>query len=89
MQQRASREIDIRPERTSHKKVQFDFSPDALKRLENLKTQVDAATMAEVVRNALKVYEWMVTQIEPDYTLEIQDEKGKPIFRIPAKVLLS
>ena len=89
MQQQAIGEVNSRPEKAQHKKVQFDFSPDALKRLETLKTQVDAATMAEVVRNALKVYEWMVTQIDPDYTLEIQDEKGKPVFRIPAKVLLS
>jgi hypothetical protein len=89
MRQRAIGEgNNTQPEKAQHKKVQFDFSPDTLKRLETLKTRVDAPTMAEVVRNALKVYEWIITQIDSEYTLEIQDEKGKPVFRIPAKVLL-
>ncbi len=37
---------------------------------------LQAATKAEVVRNALKLYEWFITQIEVQ-------------FRIPVKVLLS
>jgi hypothetical protein len=82
-------EANIKTSESTPKKIQFEFSPDALKRLEHLKTQVDASTKAEVVRNALKIYEWLVTEIDPNYTLEIQDEEGKPVFRIPAKVLLS
>lgn len=75
-------------DKSLYKKVQFEFSPDAMRRLEDLKTQVDASTWAEVVRNALKVYEWMVKEIDPSYTLEIQNEQGKVVFRIPAKALL-
>jgi hypothetical protein len=85
----ASEEAKIKSEKSSYKKLQFEFSPDALRRLDDLKTQVDAQTRAEVVRNALKVYEWMVRQIGPDYTIEIQDEHGEPVFRIPARVLIS
>jgi hypothetical protein len=85
----APEEGKIQSEKSSYKKLQFEFSPDALRRLDDLKTQVDASTRAEVVRNALKVYEWMVRQIGPDYTLEIQDEQGEPVFRIPARVLIS
>jgi hypothetical protein len=70
-------------------RVQFDFSAEALKRLETMQERLDAPTKAEVVRNALKLYEWFTTQINPDSTIEIQDKEGKVEFRIPLKVLLS
>ncbi len=70
-------------------RVQFDFSPEALKRLEDLKEHIDASTKAEVIRNALKIYEWFVIQIDPEYVIEVQDKAGKTVFRIPARVLLS
>jgi len=70
-------------------RVQFDFSPEALRRLEKIQERVDASTKAEVIRNALKIYEWFVAEIDPDYVIEVQDKKGKAVFRIPAKVLLS
>lgn len=70
-------------------RVQFDFSPEALQRLEDLKERTDATTKAEVVRNALKLYEWFVTQVNPESTIEIQDKDSNAIFRIPAKILLS
>ncbi len=74
---------------TAKQRVQFDFSPEALKRLETMQERLDAATKAEVVRNALKLYEWFTTQIDQDSTVEIQDKDGKVQFRIPVKVLLS
>lgn len=70
-------------------RVQFDFSPEALKRLEDLKEHTDASTKAEVVRNALKLYEWFVTQIDPEFVIEVKNKEGEVVFRIPAKVLLS
>ena len=70
-------------------RVQFDFSPEALKRLEGLQERVEASTKAEVIRNALKIYEWFTTQVDPEYVIEVQDKEGKAIFRIPAKILLS
>lgn len=70
-------------------RLQFDFSIEALKRLETMQERLDAPTKAEVVRNALKLYEWFINQIDPDSTIEIQDKDGKVQFRIPVKVLLS
>jgi len=70
-------------------RVQFDFSPEALQRLEHLQETLDAATKAEVVRNALKLYEWFATQIDPEATIEVKDKEGNSLFRIPLKVLLS
>ncbi|HJT59460.1 MAG TPA: hypothetical protein VJ761_23325 [Ktedonobacteraceae bacterium] len=73
----------------SKQRIQFDFTPEALKRLEDLKEQVEASTKAEVIRNALKLYEWFVTEVDPNYVIEVKDKEGNTIFRIPAKVLLS
>jgi hypothetical protein len=70
-------------------RIQFDFTPEALKRLEDLKEQVEASTKAEVIRNALKLYEWFVAEVDPEYILEIKDKAGNIVFRIPAKVLFS
>ena len=70
-------------------RIQFDFTPEALKRLDDLKDHVEASTKAEVIRNALKLYEWFVTEIDPSYILNVEDKEGQVIFRIPAKVLLS
>jgi hypothetical protein len=74
---------------SNKQRVQFDFSPEALQRLEDLKEKVDATTKAEVIRNALKIYEWFATQLDPNYIIEVKDQEGNTIFRIPAKVLLS
>ncbi|HEY1348502.1 MAG TPA: hypothetical protein VGF67_02610 [Ktedonobacteraceae bacterium] len=73
----------------SKQRVQFDFAPEALSRLEQMQEKLEAATKAEVVRNALKLYEWLVSQVDPDSVLEVQDKEGKVQFRIPVRVLLS
>jgi hypothetical protein len=69
-------------------RVQFDFSPESLKRLDDLKEKTDASTKAEVVRNALKLYEWFVTQVDSSSIVEIKDNEDKTLFRIPVERLL-
>jgi len=77
-----------KPENTKQR-IQFDFSPEALKRLDDLKEKTDAATKAEVVRNALKLYEWFVTQVDPNCIVEIKDEKDERIlYKVPVNRLL-
>ncbi len=73
----------------TRQRVQFDFAPEALKRLETMQELLEAPTKAEVVRNALKVYDWLLTEIDPESTIEVQDKEGKAQFRIPMKVLLA
>ena len=73
----------------SKQRVQFDFSPEALKRLEDIRERSDAATKAEVIRNSLKLYEWFITQVDPEYVIDVRDKDDNIVFRIPAKVLLS
>ena len=77
-----------KPEHTKQR-IQFDFSAEALQRLEDLKEKTDAATKAEVVRNALKLYEWFVTQVDPKSIVEIKDEKEEKIlYKVPVNRLL-
>jgi hypothetical protein len=72
----------------SKQRIQFDFTAESMKRLEELKEKTDASTKAEVVRNALKLYEWFVTQIDPNYVVEIKDQEGNTVFKIPANRLM-
>jgi hypothetical protein len=44
----------------SKHRVQFDFAPGALARVDRLVQITEAPTRADVVRNALRVYEWLV-----------------------------
>lgn len=70
-------------------RVQFDFTKESDARLEELKRKVDASTKAEVLRNALKLYEWFVDEVSPEYVLNVEDKEGNNVFRIPAKILLA
>jgi hypothetical protein len=72
----------------SKQRIQFDFTTESMQRLEDLKEKTDATTKAEVVRNALKLYEWFVTQIDPAYIVEIKDNEDNTVFRIPANRLM-
>jgi hypothetical protein len=79
--------MNTRPD-NSKQRIQFDFTAESMKRLEELKEKTDATTKAEVVRNALKLYEWFVTQIDPKYVVEIKDQEGNTVFKIPANTLM-
>ena len=74
-------------ETPTKQRIQFDFTPDALKRLENLMIHVNASSKAEVIRNALKLYEW-IAQADPDDMVELKDKEGKTLSLVPVKVLL-
>jgi hypothetical protein len=69
-------------------RVQFDFFPEALQRLDQIKEKTEAATRAEVIRNALKVYEWLVNEIDPDSTIKVIDNSNKEVAIIKTSLLL-
>ena len=50
-------------------RIQFEFSADATQRLNRMKDQTDASSYAELVRNALRVYEWIVQQEKDGYDI--------------------
>lgn len=69
-------------------RVQFDFSPEALQRLDEIKGKVEATTRAEVVRNALRLYEWLVDEVDPDNTIKVFDKNDQAIAIFKARLLL-
>lgn len=54
-------------------RVQLDFSPEAYERLNRIRTRFDAATSAEVVRNALRLYDWFLEQTSKGAKFQIVD----------------
>jgi Arc/MetJ-type ribon-helix-helix transcriptional regulator len=42
------------------KRIQLDLSDSSVARLDALKEQTEATSYAEVVRNALRLYEWAI-----------------------------
>ena len=70
-------------------RVQFDFSSEALQRLDNIKQKTGAATRAETVRNALRLYEWFVNEVGPDSTIKVFDKNNEdPTTVFKASLLL-
>jgi hypothetical protein len=59
------------PSAGSRKRVQFDFSEEAYQRLEKLRSRTQKQSQAEVVRNSLRVYEWLLDQIEKGYAIQL------------------
>ncbi len=68
-------------------RLQFDFTAESLERLDRMKEQAQASTRAEVVRNALKLYEWFLNDTEPDSTIQVLDKDEKLVFAFKARLL--
>lgn len=68
-------------------RLQFDFTPESLERLDRMKEQAQASTRAEVVRNALKLYEWFLNDVEPDSTIRVYDKDNELISAFKARLL--
>lgn len=65
-------------------RVQFDFTPEAIARLNNLQEKLDVPTKAEVIRTSFKVLEWLLT-LDEESIMEIQDKDGNMQYRMPVK----
>ena len=62
-------------------RLQFDFSEEAVQRLDGLVTATESATRAEGIRNALRVYDYLVRKDKDGYEIELVKEgdgKVKP-----------
>jgi IS1 family transposase len=55
--------------RGESKRIQFEFSPDAIERLERMKKFADKSSYAELVRDSLRVYEWFLQQDKAGYEI--------------------
>ncbi len=61
-------------------RLQFDLTPEALQALDELKEQAAAATRAEVIRKALRMYSWFLKQRESGTALMLK--RGDAISQI-------
>ena len=55
-------------------RVQFEMPPRAMERLRSLKDKTEAGSYAEVFRNAMRFYEFLVEQAEKGNEVVIEDK---------------
>ena len=60
-------------------RLQFDFSKDAVEKLDEIKKRTNSATRAEVVRRSLRLYDWITYELNQGAVFGIEKE-GKLIY---------
>ena len=70
------------------KRLQFDFPLEALSKLDRIKDKLGLGTRAATVRNALRMYEWFATQVDPESTIIVEDKNSKRLAQFPVALLL-
>jgi Arc/MetJ-type ribon-helix-helix transcriptional regulator len=66
--------------KSDKKKMQFDFSKDAVSRLDTLVETTESSSRAEVIRKSLKLYEYVNEMVDDGYSIEVS--KGKERTKI-------
>jgi hypothetical protein len=69
---------DARP-KVPKNRVQFDLPPRSIERLNALKLKTEASSYAEVVKNALRLYEALIEETESGKQFFVRDENGAMI----------
>ncbi len=68
---------DAEPSRASGKtRVQFDLPARSMAILTELKEKTDAASYAEVFKNALKLYDGLISEVERGHEFLVRDRDG-------------
>ena len=57
-------------------RVQLDFAPRSMERLNTLKLKTEASSYAEVVKNALRLYEALIEETESGKQFLTRDKDG-------------
>jgi hypothetical protein len=78
--QREGAKGEAKRSQSESKRIQFEFSADALDRMERLKEKTHARSYAELIRDALRAYEWMVDEKEAGH--EVGAIRGKEIVNV-------
>ncbi len=84
---RSSPRQSTKPAAKPKERVQFDFSEEMLQKLDDIMKKTGAATRAEAVRNALRVYDWFI-DTDPDDHIKVIGENNEVIQAFKAKLLL-
>lgn len=62
------------------KRLQFDFTIEAVEELDNLKTITQAPSRVEAVRRALRFYEYVVRHANKGYKVELSKGKDRQVL---------
>jgi hypothetical protein len=76
----------------SRNRVVFEFGTDAMNRLESLRERrggTEKVSKADIIRDALRLYEWLLDTVEPDQVIKVESNTGELIYRLPAKSLFT
>lgn len=64
-------------------RVQLEMPPQAMERLQQLKDKTEAASYAEVIRNALRLYEALIGEAERGAEFQVKEPDGTSVpYRI-------
>ena len=77
---RESGKGEVKRNQSESKRIQFEFSADALERMERLKEKTHSRSYAELIRDALRAYEWMVDEKEAGN--DVGAIRGKEIVNV-------
>jgi len=66
-------------------RVQLEMPPQAMERLQQLKEKTEAASYAEVIRNALRLYEALIGEAERGAEFQV---KGPDGVAVPYRIFL-
>jgi hypothetical protein len=67
-------------EKLERQRLQLDFTQEGYNRLLQVKELADARSNAEVVRNALRVYEWFLRQKRDNYRFQlVKDDRVRDV----------
>jgi hypothetical protein len=59
------------------KRVQLDLPEKSMQRLQELKRKTEAGSYAEVIKNALRLYEAVIAEAEAGSTFQVRDANGQ------------
>ncbi len=62
---------------TTHRRIQLEMSARAVAQLDSIQKSTDAVSRAEVIRNALKVYGYLVQEREKGFKINILKTTGE------------
>jgi hypothetical protein len=63
------------------KRIQFEFPPESLERLNKLKQEAGVSSYADVVRRALQVYEWVIDAQQDGFEIAAVRKKVVKIIK--------
>ena len=65
----------LHKEEITNHQLQLNFSPEAYERLQEIFDKAGVKSIAEVIRNALRLYEWFLEQKQKGAKIQIVEDK--------------